>query len=109
MITTTTGGTDHTPIMVSDIGDITADHSPAPIHATTEVAVLEGTPCALCPAIAAACTTLRVMDGPVTPCAIVTPYPTLATSPAGTTHATLCHWMPVSLQQLPPHNTMIPT
>ena len=28
--TPTTGGTDHTPIMVLNIGNITADHSPAP-------------------------------------------------------------------------------
>ena len=41
--TPTTKGTDHTPIMVPDLGDITADHSPSPIHTTTETAVLEGT------------------------------------------------------------------
>ena len=51
-------GTDHTPIMVSDTGDNTADHSPTPIHSTTQVPVLEGTSSALLPATAAAHTTL---------------------------------------------------
>ena len=32
----TTGGTDHTPIMVPDIRDITAYHSPTTIHTVTE-------------------------------------------------------------------------
>ena len=42
--TSTTRGTDHTPIMVPYIADITADHSPTPVHAVTEAAALEGTP-----------------------------------------------------------------
>ena len=43
----TTGGIDHTPIMVPDIGDITANHSPTPVHTVTEAAALGGTPHAL--------------------------------------------------------------
>ena len=39
-----TGGTSHTLIMVPNIGDITVDHRPAPIHTMTEAASLEGTP-----------------------------------------------------------------
>ena len=36
--TPTTGETDPTPIIVPAIGDITVDHSPTPIHTTTEAA-----------------------------------------------------------------------
>ena len=36
--TPTTRGTDHIPIMVPDIGDITADHCPIPFHTSTEAA-----------------------------------------------------------------------
>ena len=32
------------PIIVPDIGDISAGHSPAPIPTVTEAVVLEGTP-----------------------------------------------------------------
>ena len=48
--TPTTRGTDHTPIMAQNIGDISAGHSPASIPTMAEAAVLEGTPCALLPA-----------------------------------------------------------
>ena len=83
---TTTRGTDHTPIMVPDIGNDTADCSHAPIHAMTEVAVLEDTPHTLLLATTAACITLQPMDAPMTPHAIVTPH--LTTFPTGTTNAT---------------------
>ena len=73
IITTTTRGTDHTPIMVTDIGDVIADHSPSHVHTMTEVAVLEETLHALLPATAAA---------------LVTPHPALTISPTGTTHTT---------------------
>ena len=56
--TPTTGGTDHTPIMVPDMGDSTADHSPAPICTMTEATTLEGMPFTLPPSTAAACATL---------------------------------------------------
>ena len=38
-----TKGTDHISLMVPDIGDILADHSPTTSPTTTETAVLEGT------------------------------------------------------------------
>ena len=90
----TTGGTDHTPAMAPSMGDISAGHIPGPCPTTTEAAVLEGTPCTPLPATAAACATPQLMDASITPCAviptgIVVPHPTLATSPAGATHATL--------------------
>ena len=85
IVTTTTGGKDHTPIMVPHIGDITADHSPTPIHTVTETVILEGTLYTLLPATTAACATLQLIDAPVTSCNIVTPHPMLATSPAGAT------------------------
>ena len=91
--TPTTKGTDHTPIMVPDIGDISAGHNPTPVPTTTEAAALEGTLCNPLPATAAAYTALQPMDTPVTPhtvipTGIVTPHPALAISPTGTTHAT---------------------
>ena len=91
--TPTTGETDITPIMVPDIGDITADHSPSPVHPVTKAAALEGTPHTLLPATAAAHTTLQSMDPLVTLHAMimtgtVTPHPALAISPTGTTHTT---------------------
>ena len=91
--TPTTEGTDHTPIMVPDIGDISADHSPAAIPTVTETAVLEGTHHALLLATTANHTTLWIMDAPITPNAmvstgIVTPHPTLTTSPADVTPTT---------------------
>ena len=95
IITTTTRGTHHNPIMVWDIEDVTADHSPTPIHTTTELAVSEGTPCALLPATTADHTALQLMDAPITPHVIVAPHPTLTTSPACTTHAT--SWTRASL------------
>ena len=90
----TTKGTDHTPIMFPDIGDISADHSPAAIPTVTEAAVLKGTPCTLLPATAADHIALQLRDAPVTPYAviptgIVAPHPTLIMSPADVTHATL--------------------
>ena len=69
--TTTIRGTDHTPILVSDIGDIIADHSPAPVHTVVEVAALEGTPHTLLPATTAAHTVLQSVDAPLTPHAFI--------------------------------------
>ena len=91
--TTTTRGTDHTSIMVPDTGDISAGHSPTPVPPATEAAVLEGTPNTPLPATTAACATPQPMDASITPhtmipTGIVTPHPTLAISPIGTTHAT---------------------
>ena len=84
--TTTTKGTDHTPIMIPDI---TADHRPAPIHTATEATNLEGTPYAFPPATTAAQATLQLMDTPtmITTC-IVTPHPIFTISPADTTPQT---------------------
>ena len=85
--TPTTRGTDHTPIMVTDIGDNTAGHSPIPIHTVTEAATLEDTPHAVLPAMTATCTTFQLMDAPtVIPTGIVTPHPTLTISPTTATH-----------------------
>ena len=90
--TPTTRGTDHTPIMAPDIGDISGAHSPTLIQTATEAAILEGTPCALLPATAAAHSAPEPMDAPISPHAmvptgIVTLHPTLATSPMGSAHA----------------------
>ena len=87
--TPTTGGIDHTLIMVPDIGDITVDHSPTPIHTVTEAATLEGTPHAHLLATIAAHAALPLMDAPtVITTVIVTPHPILTTSPTGTTPQT---------------------
>ena len=87
--TPTTGGTDHTPIMVTDIGVITADHSPAPICTVTEVTTLEGPPHDLLPATATAHATPQLMDAPaMIKTGIVAPHPTLTISPGGTTPQT---------------------
>ena len=88
-----TEGKHHTPVMVPDIGDISAGYSPATIATMTEVAVLEGTPHAPLPANAAAHVTLQPMDDPITthamtPTGIVTPLPAPATSPIDITDAT---------------------
>ena len=58
--------------MGPDIGDITADHSPASIHIRTEAATLEGTPCTLLPATAAAHAALQPTDTPIIPHAMIT-------------------------------------
>ena len=86
----TTRGTDHTPIMAPDIGDISSGHTPAPTPTVTEAAILEGTSHAPLPVTAAACATPQPMDTPITPHAmtpigIVAPCPALAISPTGTT------------------------
>ena len=86
-------GTDHTPIMVPCIGDISADHSPAAVPTMTEAAVLESTPHALFLATTTACATPQLIDAPVTPHAvistgIVTPHPALANSTTDFTHTT---------------------
>ena len=63
--TPTTGETDHTPIMVPDIGEITADHSPGPILNVTEAADLEGTPHALLPATTSTCAAPQPIGAPL--------------------------------------------
>ena len=93
IITPTTRGTNHALIMVPDIGDITADHSSAPIYTLTEAADLEGTPCTLPPATTSAHAILQPIETPITlhtmiPTGIVVPHPTLTISPADITHAT---------------------
>ena len=93
--TPTTEGTDHAPpIIVPNMGDISAGQSPSTIPTVTEAAVLEGTSDALLPAIVAGNTTLWLIDAPitthsVTPPGIVTPHPILATSPTDITYPTL--------------------
>ena len=58
-------GTDHTPhIMVPEMGDISAGHSPTTIPSMTEAAVSEGTHHAPYPATAAAPVTLWLIDTP---------------------------------------------
>ena len=91
--TPTTGGKDQTPIIVQDIEDTIANHSPCPIHTTTEAAALEGTPHAPLPANAAACAAIQLMDAPgtlhtVKLTGIVAPHPAFTISPTGTTHGT---------------------
>ena len=92
--TPTTKGTVNIPIMVLDIGDIPAVHSPTVITTVTEAAVLEGTPHTPLPATTAAHATLWPMDDPITthaltPTGIVAPHPTFTISPADVIHATL--------------------
>ena len=85
----TTRGTAHKHVMVTDIGEITADHSPTPICTTTEAATLEGTPHALLPATITACTTLQLRDAlAVITTDIVAPHHAFAISPTGVTHTT---------------------
>ena len=89
----TTGGTDHSSIIVPDIGDITTDDSYTPVYTVTEAAALEDMPHALLPATTAAPATLQLMDAPITshtmiPTGIVTPDPTLTISPTVANHAT---------------------
>ena len=85
--------TDHTPIMVPDIGDIWGDHSSTAIPTMTEAVVLEGTPYTPPPTTPAACISLQLIDTLITPHAmvsmgIVTPHPALTTSPTDVTHTT---------------------
>ena len=62
--THTTKRTDHTPIMVPDIGDISAGHSPTDFPTMTEAKVLEGIPHAPLSATTTAHTYLWLMDAP---------------------------------------------
>ena len=107
LIHPTTRETDHTPIMVPDIGDIT-DCSATPFHTITEAAALEGTPHALLPATTAAHATLQPMDTPFIPCAmmptgIVAPHHALSISPTGTTQTTPTDksWSPPAIPIMP--------
>ena len=65
-----------------------------------EVAILEGTSCVLLPATTGAGTDIQLMDAPITPCTIVAPNPTLATSPTGATSWT----EPGITSATPPHH-----
>ena len=92
----TPGVKDHTPpIMVPDMGDISAGHSPVAIATVTRAAVSEGTHYTPHPATTAAHTTLWLMDVPITihtvthPTGVVVHHPALATSPTDVTHATI--------------------
>ena len=75
-------GTDHTPpIMIPDMGDILAGHSPITIPTVTEAAILQGIPHVPLPATTAAHATLLPMDTPIpthalTPTDTATPHPT---------------------------------
>ena len=69
--TLTTEGTDHTPIMVPDMGDISAGHSPTPIPTVTEAAVEEDTPHAPLQATTVAHATIQLMDASITPCDMI--------------------------------------
>ena len=87
--TPTTGGTDNTPIMVTAIGDMRADHSHTSICTTTEATMLEGTPHTLLPITTVGHAALQPMDVPVMiTTGVVTANPTLFISPAGATHTT---------------------
>ena len=106
--TTTTVETDQTSIMVPDLGDITADHSPTPINTMTEATTLEGTPYSLLPSITAAHATLQPKDAPtMITTGIVTSHPALVISPAGTTHTTPWTKITHSLQQPPIHHKIL--
>ena len=81
--------------MVIDMGDISTDHNPTTVPTATGTAVSEGTHHTPHPATAAAHAALWLMDSPITfhamthPTSIVTPHPTLTTSPADVTHVTI--------------------
>ena len=87
------GMDDTPPIMVPDMGDISANHNPVTTPTMTGTAVSEGTHCTPHPATAEVYSTLWLMDAPIAihamlhPTMIVTPHPTLTTSPADVTHA----------------------
>ena len=77
-------------------GDISTDHNHATISTVTgAAAVSEGIHHTPHPATVAAHATLWLMDAPIITCVmthptdIVTPYPTLATSPTYATYATI--------------------
>ena len=103
--TPTTRGTDHTPIMVTDIGDITVDHSPTPICTVTEAAALEGMHHTLLPAMTTAYAGLQLMYFPaMITTGIVTPNPTLTIFLQ--VQLTPLHGLKLFLlQQLPPCST----
>ena len=88
-----TRGTDHTPSMLLDKGDITADHSPAPIYTVPEAAALESTSHVHFILTTAAHTTLQLMEDSIIPCTviptgIVASHLTLTITPTDATHIT---------------------
>ena len=89
-------GTDHAPpTMVIDIRDISTYQNPTAIPTATGLAVSEGSQCTPHSATTVAHATFWVMDVPIAICTvtyqtgIVTPLPTLATSPMNITHTTI--------------------
>ena len=82
-------------LLWSQIWEILTDHNPATIPKMRGTAVSEGTYPAPHPVTAAVHATLQLMDAPITICAmaclssIVTPLPTLTTSPTDFTHTTI--------------------
>ena len=91
--TPVTKGTDHTPIMVPDTGDISGGHSPANVPNTRISGVLEFTPHTLLPATVAAHNTLQAMDAPITSHTMIwkgidAPHPAVITSPTGVINTT---------------------
>ena len=81
------------PIMVMGIGDISTDQNPTAVHTATGAAASEGTHHVPHPASIASCAALKPRDTPFAihtmthPTSIVTPHPTLATSPTNITYA----------------------
>ena len=83
---------DHaSPIMVPDMGDISAGHSPTAIPTATGTVVSEGTHCSPHPATTTTFAALQLMGAPIATCAmthptgIVTSHPTLTISPTDVT------------------------
>ena len=111
--TSTTRGTDHTPIMVPDIGDISAGNSHTLIPNATEAAVLGGTPHTLLPATTAAHAATQLMNIPIIPCVmiptgIVILHPTFTSFAMGATHTTP-QTRAGLIQQPPLHSTRFST
>ena len=90
--TLTTGGTHHTPIMVPDIGDITAEHSPTTSHCVRSRTFRRHTSCSssnhhssLCHPSANRCSCYPSCHDTNN---TMTSYPTLAIFPTDATHIT---------------------
>ena len=93
--------------MVTDIGDISTNHSPTAIPTATGTAVLEVTHHTPHPATMAAHATFQPLEVPITihtmthPTGTVAPHPTLTTSPADITH-TIIPWTRAGLTPASP-------
>ena len=83
----------HSPTMVTDMGYISTNHNPATVPTMTGAAVSEDTQCSSSSHCSSSCCPFGQWVFPLTICAmtyptsIVTPHPTLTTSPADITHA----------------------